>query len=280
MAMGEYRGISGSTEADAIRITADISIVRCLSKLNRVDEAIAQLQGLLSGYGDQDGYVRVAKCRARVMLLGLCQQSGDKDFPKELAATFDYATRGMATSGGQVFPGRGADADEYIPASVQLFVLNRVVNYTRDMKDTQSVEMRDKSEQLIRKIRTSLMVSEEYGSPTFVKPNVESSGVFRLDTKEPFYGVYKLEGDYTYLTVFTPQQVAKWFDNYLGDVQEFPSLCRVYDGGGRFVAGSQVGDQELFIKTPLKSGWFPGWVTELYIEDYAFEDAAGKPVHV
>lgn len=78
------------------------------------------------------------------------------------------------------------------------------------------------------------------------------------------------------MQVYTRQNIANWFRDYLDDMLQLPSHCRVYDEKGTFVAGSQVTGRKPFVKMQLNSGYFPGWSTELYIDDSAFENAANK----
>jgi signal transduction histidine kinase len=60
-------------------------------------------------------------------------------------------------------------------------------------------------------------------------------------------------------------------------MEKLPSLCSVYDENGDFVVGSKVASRKPFIKTRLNGEWIPEeWTTALYIDDSAFENAAGR----
>jgi signal transduction histidine kinase len=278
-AMAEYRRIAENADSDGLRIIADVSQARCLRKLNRIDEAISDLRTVISKYDDGDKYVRVQKCRARLLLLELCRQTDDKDFLRELSDTFDYATEGMATDNDMVFLGRKPNADKYIPSSLQIFMLNRFIDYADGMKESVAITGKIKrAHRFIEIANTSLMLAGRYSDPSFAVPDIVKSPIFRLDTNEQLYGMYTRIDGYLYLHVFTQEHLAYWFRDYFEYVQQMASLCRVYDEKGTFVAGSQITGRKAFIKTPLGCDSFPGWSVELYIDDAAFEKAAKAQV--
>ncbi|MCD6394401.1 MAG: GHKL domain-containing protein [Planctomycetes bacterium] len=274
-AMAEYRRIAENADSNSLRISADISRARCLRKLNRIDEAISHLRAVISKYDDSDKYVRVHKCRARLLLLELCRQTNDDDFLKELSDTFDYAAAGMATDNDMVFLGRKSHTDKYIPSSLQIFMLNRFIDYAGDMKETASITKKIKrAHRLIEIADTSLMLSNRYTEPSFAV----NKGIFRLDTTEQFYGKKARMGGDLHLMAFKQEDMVNWFAGYLEDIKQLPAACAIYDDKGRFIAGSQVAGRKPFIKAPLPSGYFPGWYVELYIDGTAFEKAARAQV--
>jgi len=274
-AMAEYRRIAENADSNSLRISADIAKARCLRKLNRIDGAISHLRAVISEYDDSDKYVRVRKCRARLLLLELCRQTNDDDFLKELSDTFDYATAGMATDNDMVFIGRKSHTDKYIPSSLQIFMLNSFIDYAGDMKETASITKKIKrAHRLIEIANTSLMLSNRYTEPSFAL----NKGIFRLDTTEQFYGKkVRMDGD-LYLMAFKQGNMINWFAGYLKDIKQLPAVCGIYDDKGGFIAGSQVTGRKPFIKAPLPSGYFPGWYVELYIDGTAFEKAARAQV--
>jgi len=282
-AIVEYQQIAAAADKDTVRITADIAQVRCLRKLKRVDEAIAKLRTTISKYGDDDKFLRVQKCRAHVLLLELYRQTNSDDFKKALIETFDYAVRGMATDNELVFLGRNSHTDKYIPSALQVFVLNRFIDYTDDMQDEPSISGRYKrAKYLTERVSTSLGLADRFPSPTFADPVKSGSGIFRLDTEEQLYCHYKHIDDYLYMMVSAPQTIAALFEGYIKDMLDLPSLCSIYDEKGQFVAGSRVAGREPFVETQLNNidglnEWgFDGWTIALYIDDSAFEDAASK----
>ena len=276
-AIVEYQQIAAAADKDTVRIIADIAQVRCLRKLKRIDEAIAKLRTTISNYGDDDKFLRVQKCRAYALLLELYRQTNSGDFKKALIETFDYAVRGMATDNELVFLGRNSYTNKYIPSSLQLFVLNRFIDYADDMQDEPSISRKYKhAKYLTKRVSTSLTLADRFPSPTFADPVKFSSGIFRLDTEEQLYCRYKHIDDYLYMMVYTPHTIAVWFEGYIKDMLELPSLCSIYDEKGRFVAGSRVAGRESFVETQLNIDGFDGWTTALYIDDSAFENAASK----
>jgi signal transduction histidine kinase len=276
-AIVEYQQIAAAADKDTVRIIADIAQVRCLRKLKRIDEAIAKLRTTISKYADDDKFLRVQKCRAHVLLLELYRQTNGGDFKKALIETFDYAVRGMATDDELVFLGRNSHTNKYIPSSLQLFALNRFIDYAGDMQDEPSINGKYKrAKYLVERVSTSLMLRQKFPLPVFADPVKFSSGIFRLDTEEQLYCRYKHIDDYLYMMVYTPHTIAAWFDNYIKDMLDLPSLCSIYDEKGQFVAGSRVAGRKPFVETQLNIGGFNGWTTALYIDDSAFENAASK----
>ena len=70
-AIVEYRRIADTANTDTLRIMADISQARCLSKLKSLDEAIAKLRSAISKYVDDKKLLRAQKCQAQIFLLEL-----------------------------------------------------------------------------------------------------------------------------------------------------------------------------------------------------------------
>jgi len=277
-AIVEYRRIADTANTDTLRIMADISQARCLSKLKSFDKAIAKLRAAISKYADDKKLLRAQKCRAQIFLLELCRQVNDKDFKNELIRTFDYAAWGMATDNELVFLGRKSHTDKYIPSSLQLFALDRFIHYAEDMQDAPSIGRKyERAKYLAERIRMSIVLADRFGSPTFDDPVKSSRGVFRLSTEEQLYCHYVHLDGCLYMMVHTPRTIANWFEGYIKNMEKLPSLCSVFDENGDFVAGSKVANRKPFIETRLNGEWIPEeWTTALYIDDSAFENAASR----
>jgi signal transduction histidine kinase len=280
-AMGEYHRIAQSAEKDLLRIYADISQARCLRKLKRENEAIEVLRTILSRYDNSHQYLRIQKSHARLLLLELCRQTGDKNYIKELSDTFDYAFSGMIEGNNYSlgFLGREPYVNEYIPSALQIFMLEKCITYARDVPKESSLDRKYKySQEFIDQVSLSLQVAGQYTEPVFAKnPDIKNFCVFRLDTKEPLYGMPSRVKDYWGLMVFTKQHIRLWFDSFLEDIRKLPSECCVYDEQGILFAGPEIpAGRKPLIKTSLASGYFPGWTIALYIDSSALETAAGR----
>ena len=211
-AIVEYRRIADTTSEETLRISADISQTRCLSKLKRPDEAITKLWLIISKYSDDKIFLRAQKCRAHLFLLELSRQTNNKDFKKELIKTFDYAVSGMADNDDLVFLGRKSHADKYIPSSLQLLALNRFIDYTKDIRYDSSFERKYKrAEYLIERVSKSIQLAEYFPSPTFADPIKHSSAVFRLNTQEQLYCHYNRQKGYLRMKVHSPKTISHWF---------------------------------------------------------------------
>jgi len=289
-ALAEYGRIAeaaGHNEHDKVTITAEIAQARCLIKLGQAEQAIVKLRTIVSKYNDDDIYVRAQKCRAHLLLLELCHQEADEIFQAQWEQTYDYAMSGMASDKEMAFFGRKPYSDLYIPSSLQVLALNRLCDYADDIKELPLRHKIKKARRFIDKVSTSIAIAQSYkksdimtetGSPKF--------WVFHLADKPPYYGIFTKRKDDLRLKVYTPRKIASWLESYLDDMSRLPAQCCVYDETGTLVAGPMITNRKPFIKMPLPipkwpglpdwKGYFPGWTTELYIDDSAFDVAAGR----
>jgi signal transduction histidine kinase len=281
-ALAEYRLIAKTTDSNNVHIMADIGYARCLRKLNHLDQAIVELRTIISKYDDSDSLARTHKCRARVMLLDLYYQTDNKNLLNELSDTYDYVMDAMTTDNDLVWLGRKPQTNHYIPSSLQLFVLDRFIYYARNIKDEPSIKRKYKRASWFASVlNTSILAAQRYPAPSFKASNgVVDGAVFRLDTQEHLYGVYRIIDGYLHLMIYNQPHITEWLEEYLDDVEKLPSLCRIYDETDTLVAGSMITDRQPFIKAPLDSDYFPGWTVEMYIENSAYEDAARKQIAI
>jgi signal transduction histidine kinase len=278
-AFAEYCRIAEAADKNSLRIDADISQARCLRKLNRTDDAIAILRVILSRYDNSDSYLRAGKCRAHLLLLELASRAADKNFTKDLSDTFDYALSGMTNDNDFAILGRVPKVNEYIPSALQVFMLQKCIAYAQDTGDSTLQQKCNRAQWLIDTVSTSIQTAERYPKPVFADSDsgILVSTVICLDTKEPLYGVYQRDKDALTLMIFTPQHIISWLNPFLDDMQKLPSICSIYDPTGKLVADPSIpSGRKPFIKTILPDGYFTGWTVALYIDNSAFETAAGR----
>lgn len=277
-ALDEYRRIAIIPQInDITKITAEIGCARCLRKLNRLDQAMSELMAAVSKYDESDIIVRVYKCRARIMLLDLLYQTDNKNLLQQLSLTYDEVLDGMATDDDFATLGRLPHVNRYLPTSLQVFVLNRWLEYATGIKDEPLIARKYKlTQRLIGQLEISLRVAPFY--PQLSVSDFQK-GIFRLATSEPLYGVlHHIKGHHSSMMIFTQEYVTQCLSEYIKEVEALPSFCRIYNEKDDFVAGSMIADRKPFFTAPLGSVYFPDWTVELYVDDSAFDDAAGKQI--
>lgn len=282
-----YRGITESAESPAVKVFALVSQARCLHKLGRTDDAISVLDGVLAEHDENDLALRAQKCRAYLFLLDCLKDKDPQAFARHLTMAFDYVMQGVRTSDDFAILGKTAQANKIPPADVQLFVLNRLMEYSASITDNPELEKQKKHAASLQAwLNTSLTVAQYYPAPSFVtSPGIIWSSILCLDADRPTYGVYSgqtgHEGEFLTLMVFTSQTVSKWFASYLAEVTTFPAECSIYDAKGILAAGASIpSGRKPFFTVPLGSSYFREWTVALYIDSSAFETAASKQVAV
>jgi signal transduction histidine kinase len=200
---------------------------------------------------------------------------------------FDYAADNIDTDNDLVLMGTRDYTGKSIPTSLQLFVLERFLLYAEPINNDPLISKKVKrAEIMIPKLKMSLEMSDKFKDISFISDTgIINSSVFRLDTEGQLYGHYKQInseslGTRKYLKIYLQSTVEHWFSPYIEDMEELPAKCTVYDEKGDIVAGEKITDLKPFIKSEVNIGYFPDYITELYIHSSAFEDAADKQAAV
>jgi len=286
-AIAQYQAIAESAHSPAVKVLARVSLARCVYKLGRTDDAIALLDSILVESGEDDLAVRAQKCRAYLFLLDCLRDRDRQTFLVRLSQAFDYVMQGTRTSDDFAVLGKTSQAGKIAPADIQLYALNRLMDYGASITGNPELEkQKQHAAWLQARLNTSLTVAQYYPEPSFVTtPGLVQSAVLCLDAGQPVYGVYSgqagKEGSFLTLRVFTPQTVSKWFASYLAELKTFPAECGIDDAKGILAAGDSVpAGRKPFLKLPLGSSSFPEWTVALYIDSSAFETAASRQVAV
>ena len=277
-ALKEYRRVTEISDSNDICILADISQARCLSKLNRPNEAINKLHMILSHYEDKDIAVQTPKCHALLLLTEMMYQSKDDQIGAVLEQLYDFTTRGMATDNDLQFLGEPNFISRAIPSAMQAFSLTRFVEYANQLPPDQEVDKKIKrANKLIDLISTSIQIARDYPKPDFVdSPTMEHSAVFRFKSKNAFYGRYRRARDHIRLSVFSQEHFIALLAPLLEDIKTLPATCAIYDETDQRVTGAIASNgRRPFIKMPV-SDWLPNWSADLFVEEVTFENFADK----
>jgi len=288
-ALQAYRQIAEHSTDNAIRIKADVSQARCLHKLDRTVEAIAKLNEVLARYGDSDIGVRIEKCRAHLLLLDLSIGGDAPGFEKVWFGAYDYAVRG-ATRDELAVVGRPDFVKIALPSALQAFALMRLLECSDKVAKSADAETKIKwAKRLVPVLELSLSVADQGLSPDAYDWKRFPQ---RLSTEEQLYGKYTQTGRHGYLLVFTREQMASMLVPYLDDLQKMPSLCRVYDEKGAYIAGADVpAGRKPFVVVPVECDWSypqsgtiyrfnPGWSAHLYVDDMILDNVANRQAAV
>ena len=204
------------------------------------------------------------------------------DFIKQLSDTMDYAMGGMAVDNDFAWLGRPQRSDLYIPSALQVFSLNKCIEYSKGLKEIQSIEKKIKhAKKIISYTEASMKLAEYFPEPSFRKKKgiVHSSGL-TLGTKDKLYGQYGVSDGHIILKVNDQQRMENIFNDYIKKIQSLPARCRIYDENGNFVVGCDNVRAVLKFKTHLNSSYFHDWSTELYVDDSAFKIVADRQITV
>ncbi|HML74292.1 MAG TPA: ATP-binding protein [Anaerohalosphaeraceae bacterium] len=286
-AQAQYQNIAESADDPAVKVLAMVSHARCLHKLGRTDDALAMLDKVLTESDEDNLALRAQKCRAYLFLLECLKDRDRQVFCSRLSQAFEYAMQGTRTSDDFAVLGKAVQAGKVAPADIQLYALNRLMDYGASITGNPELENQKKHAAWLQaRLNISLTVAQYYPAPSFVtEPGIIQSAVLCLDADQPVCGVYSgqtgHEGKFLTLMVFNPQSVSKWFAPYLSEVKTFPAECSIYDAKGTLVTGASMpSGRKPFLILPLGSEYFPDWTVALYIDGSAFENAASKQVAV
>lgn len=274
-AITEYRQIKKNTDNNDLSVKADMSILRCLNKLDRLDEAITQAKSIIEKYDDSTIHIRSQKGHAYILLMDLYKLKTD-DSVEVLTNALDYFMRGFSDNE-LPYLVRSLRSDLYVPSSLQLLALNRLFEYTEEKHGRKY----KRAVTLAGQLETSLRLSSELLKPDFVIPG-KTNVFFRPKTKGQFYGRYSTRKGYTFLSLYSKKRVAGWFDEVLNEIQDEMVFCRIYDEKDDFLAGTpevkagseyNIGDK--FATVELES-YLSGFKAELYFYNGVFTEAAER----
>ena len=280
-AIEEYKTISKNSYDKAIRITADMANPRCQQKIGQKTDAIETLKNIISTNSDNDLYVRVQKCRVNLMLLGMLR--GSDSFDEQLYKTIDYATLGLHDDNGDfAWLGRPQRSNLYIPSGLQIFTLNKCIEYADGLYAGGEPErVIRNTKKLISYVEKSMELAEQFPKPTFRKnPGIVNSAVFTLDSSRKWYGQYKVFSKHTILQVCGLEEMQNIFAIYFAKIHQLPAECEVFDENGEPVWQIKSENHSEQFHQALGADYFPGWSVDVYLKDDSFQLAADKQIAI
>lgn len=279
-AKNEYAGAAElysqftTNNAPQVAITALIGKARCLSRLNRLDEAIESCrQAAAFSTGDEDDLAtRVAVENARLLLLSLLKQSAQA--PSSVHSPTEVFHRTVDSLTEDLYDGKSQRA--LLPANQNLFIAQKVLAALEGPIPFPDTKAKDQLRQLTTAEETSFTIAELY-QPLTGKSDV----LFKTTvTSRPSYGLCRRTGSGTMLVLLSDAGLASILSGYREAFAGTESTYRILDSSGDFVAGTAQPQGQPFTVAALPEG-FPGWKAELYFQGGdVFEKAAQRQIAV
>lgn len=281
-ALEAYRAVGGASMETRLFLQADIGKARCLYRLGRPEEAMGELEHAIHGLGGQEAMdLRMEQWRAKLMQLEISRQTGEEKFRKELNEAFRFALRGMTHDDSLRFVGQPGFLNIAVPSPLQAFFLNKCIEAAETLEPTAELNGHiERARRILSFLTLSMTAAQQVSAPASVERDTPlRSGLLRLDTKEPLYGRYERLLGQRQLVILTRSSVQALLRPYVEAVEALPAVCRITDEQGELIVGQEAAGQKPFLTVPLESEG-QGWMTEIYVKDDTFEQAAQRQAAV
>jgi len=258
---------------DRVRLAALIGKSRCLVKLGKPDEAIAECKRIAFSPLEKTAApaVLVLIGNARLLLLNLTQDNAaynvlfEETFGRLASIVFSVNDAGFA-----------------LPADHNLFLAQALVAMARRknlLVNGKKFELSD-FERLIAAEELSIRVSENFPEADTLE-NVKENKLQRMPfAGETLYGIYHRTNGTSMLALLSKENIESIFADFETDFRDSGVAYRIVDEFGRFVAGADEVDDEPFVAAAL-GGDFPGWRIELSFKaGDIFEKTASRQVTI
>ncbi len=243
---------------------------RCLSKLNRFNEAIAECQkaAFAVSAGNANPTLLPAVENARLLLLSLLNQSGASP------ANLEIFDRTVAALMSDLYAPAGDHA--WLPASQNLFIAQKVLEAMHGPFRYEDARAKGQLEKLVAAETLSLSAAGTLQPDAGV-----FDGFFQTEPgREPVYGLRHRIQTATLLVLLSDTGVTPVLSGYRDAFGNSASAYRILNAAGDFVAGKPQPQGAPFTAAPLPKG-FPGWKVELYFEGSdVFKKAADRQIAV
>jgi len=257
---------------DHVRLAGLIGKSRCLAKLEKLDEAVAECKQIAFCPLEKTARpaILVLIGNARLLLLNLTQDN------VAYRALFNQTFEQLASMVYSV-----NEAGYALPADHNLFLAQALAEIARPRAFLQKQERGPDFERLVSAEELSIRVSEHFPQADTIE-NVEEDKLQYL----PFvgetllYGIYHKTNGTSVLALLSKKNIASIFADFETDFRNSDVAYRVVDESGRFVTGAVELDDEPFVVAAI-DGDFPGWKIELsFRAGDVFEKAASQRITV
>ncbi len=260
-----------STDGDPqVAVAAMAGKSRCLAKLGRRDEAIAECQKAAFATAPENATpaLRLSVENARLLLLSLLKQSAQ---PQQHGDVFKRTITALMND---LYNPTGNRP--MLPANQNLFIAQKVLEALRGPFPFDDTKAKAQLEKLVAAEELSIAAAESLRPFTS-----QFDGFFQTDLMEKScYGLRHRTESSTLLVVLSDAGIAAVLAGYHDTFNGTAAAYRILDASGVFVAGAQQPQSKPFAAVALPEG-FPGWKVELYFEGSdVFEKAASRQIAV
>jgi len=254
---------------DRVRLAGLIGKSRCLAKLKKRDEAIAECKQAAFSPLEKtaEPALLVLIGNARLLLLNLIEDNAA--YSELFTQTFDKLTSMVYSVN---------EAGFALPADHNLFLVQALSKMAR--KRALLDDKMPGLERLIAAEELSIGVSENFSQADALE-NVKEDELQHLPfAGEPLYGIYHKTNGASVLALLSKENIVSIFADFEADFGDSAVAYRVVDESGRFAAGANELDDEPFVAANI-GGDFPGWKIELSFKaGDVFEKAASQRITV
>ncbi len=258
---------------DGVHLAGLIGKSRCLAKLERLDEAIAECKQVAFSPLEKTAgpNILVLIGNARLLLLNLTQDNA------EYSVLFEQTFEKLASMVYSV-----NDAGFALPADHNLFLAQAIAVIARQrtaLDDEKYLKLSD-FERLVAAEELSIRASESFPQAHTLENVKEDKPQYLPLVGETLYGIYHKTGGTSILALLSTENLASIFANFESGFRDSDVAYRVVDESGRFVAGADEVDDEPFVTAAIGED-FPGWKIELSFKaGDVFEKAASQQVTI
>jgi len=253
-----------------VAIAAMTGRSRCLSRLGRFDEAIAQCQkaAFPASAPNADPALQLAVENARLLLLSLLKQAGPSS---QSAAIFNRTITALMND---LYNPAGDHA--MLPPGQNLFIARKVLDALQGPFRFDDARAKEQLEKLADEEEISLSAAETLQSSANV---FEGFTQIVLDQKTVYCLRHHIQSS-TLLVLLSGAGMASVLSGYHDAFNGTESTYRILNASGDFVAGTVRPPGAPFTVAALPEG-FPGWKVELYFEGGdVFKKAADRQIAV
>jgi len=258
---------------DYVRLAGLIGRSRCLAKLGKQDEAIAECKRVAFSPLEKTAgpALLVLIGNARLLLLDLTQDN---------AVYSDLFKQTFERLSSMVYSVN--EAGFTLPADHNLFLAQKLAEIARRrtiLSDEGYFNLSD-FERLLAAEELSIRVSEKLPEANKLE-NVKENELQRLPLAgETLYGIYHKADGISILALLSTENIASIFKNFETDFRDSDVVYRIVNESGHFVGGTDELANEPFVTTAIEES-FPGWKIELsFKEGDIFEKAASQRITV
>lgn len=244
-ALKKYESLDMVSSNPNVKYDAKIGQIRCLIKLNKIDEAINICQQCINEkyFNDEQ------KSKAGLLLIDLYRKTNNQDLQKELQNQFSVNLS--------------------IPTETQVFILDRLIKTANEIGLAQNLPQEILSAQKFINSANLTIAATDFLNKNKISSEPNES-FFKIQTAPSMYGIYLTKN----LLLVTDERMKQFWQKSIDDFTDNLAFCKIYDDQGQIINKNSA-NGELFARLKI-IGCFANWKIELYLRSGVFKEAADK----